>query len=48
MKKYLWKLNAEKVINIESKLIKRDGDGTIDCINIEFFEKAKKFGDKKN
>ena len=41
-------INAEKLINNEIKLIDRDGDGTIDCINIEFFKKAKKFGDKKN
>ena len=34
-------INAEKVVNIESKLIDRDVDGIIDCINIEFFEKDK-------
>ena len=34
-------INAEKLINKEIKLIDRDGDETIDCINIEFFEKDK-------
>ena len=41
-------INTEKVINKEIKLIDRDVDGIIDCINIEFFKKAKKFCDKKN
>ena len=41
-------INTNKIVNNELKSVSRDGEENIDQTNIEFYEKNKKFGGKKN